>query len=357
MSEYDSDYEVRLATLGKLGGDTTKQYDSVYEIDLAILEKTGQGGGGGAVIDDNTVSTGSTYSSSKIMEVVQGAGFDVQIVEELPESGYQHTIYFVPAEEAATLDIYDEYLWVNSAWEKIGSTSIDLSNYYTSGQTDTLLEAKQDTLTAGSNVRINSANTITCAGVSAGDGINVAYNPMDNVYGVSIKAATAGSRGGVSIGDGISVDNTGHISVDTTTIQAKLTAGDNVQISGDTISATDTTYTASDFDIKDLADSTGLRTTWSAKQDALTAGTNITISGNTISADLSDYYTSGQTDNLLSTKQGTLTAGSHISISNNNEISTTGLVASTGVTTIWKGSQSDYDQLGTYDNSTLYIIQ
>jgi hypothetical protein len=30
-----------------------------------------------------------------------------------------------------------------------------------------------------------------------------------------------------------------------------------------------TTYTASSFDIKDLADSTSLRTTWNNKQDAL----------------------------------------------------------------------------------------
>jgi hypothetical protein len=30
-----------------------------------------------------------------------------------------------------------------------------------------------------------------------------------------------------------------------------------------------TTYTASSFDIKDLADSTSLRSTWSGKQDAL----------------------------------------------------------------------------------------
>lgn len=58
-----------------------------------------------------------------------------------------------------------------------------------------------------------------------------------------------------------------------------LTASDNVSISGTypdfTISAVDTTYTASDFDIKDLTDSTLLRTTWSAKQDALVSGTNI----------------------------------------------------------------------------------
>jgi hypothetical protein len=37
-----------------------------------------------------------------------------------------------------------------------------------------------------------------------------------------------------------------------------------------------TTYSATDFDIKDLADSTGLRSTWSGKQDALTTQTAYT---------------------------------------------------------------------------------
>ena len=51
--------------------------------------------------------------------------------------------------------------------------------------------------------------------------------------------------------------------------QDKLVAWDNIQIVWNTISATDTTYTAADFDIKDLADSTGLRDTWDNKQDAI----------------------------------------------------------------------------------------
>lgn len=38
---------------------------------------------------------------------------------------------------------------------------------------------------------------------------------------------------------------------------------------------TNTTYSATDFDIKDLTDSTSLRSTWSGKQDALVSGTNI----------------------------------------------------------------------------------
>ena len=48
-----------------------------------------------------------------------------------------------------------------------------------------------------------------------------------------------------------------------------LTAWENIQIIGDVISATDTKYKASDFDIKDLADVTGLRAYWNNKQDKI----------------------------------------------------------------------------------------
>lgn len=44
---YNSDYNIRLATLGEMGGDTGKTYNSVYDIDLDILRLTEQGGGGG----------------------------------------------------------------------------------------------------------------------------------------------------------------------------------------------------------------------------------------------------------------------------------------------------------------------
>ena len=94
------------------------------------------------------------------------------------------------------------------------------------------------------------------------------------------------------------------------TKQDKLIAWANIQIAADwkTISATDTTYVAWDFDIKDLADSTGLRTEWSWKQDELIAWNNIQIAA--------DWKTISATDT-------TYTAWPGISISNNNVISNT----------------------------------
>jgi hypothetical protein len=48
----------------------------------------------------------------------------------LPATGVTHTIYFVP-KAGSTNDVYDEYLYINNAWEMIGNTQVDLSNYVT----------------------------------------------------------------------------------------------------------------------------------------------------------------------------------------------------------------------------------
>ena len=53
--------------------------------------------------------------------------FAVQVSQSgLPASGNSTTIYLVP-KTAGSQDAYDEYLWVNSAWEKIGSTAVQFS--------------------------------------------------------------------------------------------------------------------------------------------------------------------------------------------------------------------------------------
>lgn len=74
MSEikYDSDYEVRLATLKKLGGDVDKHYDSVYDVDLAILEKTGgEGGSWGSITGDITEQTDLVnYVNEEVSKIV-----------------------------------------------------------------------------------------------------------------------------------------------------------------------------------------------------------------------------------------------------------------------------------------------
>lgn len=148
------------------------------------------------------------YTKEEITELLSGIKeFNVILVEQLPNTGEANTIYLIPSQDQKQENIKDEYLWINNNWELIGSTRIDLSDYVTTS----------DLATALSDYATTSELT----------------------SGLAEK-------------------------------QDALTTGENITIdSGGTISATDTTYEASDFDIKDLADSTGLREKWSSKQDAL----------------------------------------------------------------------------------------
>lgn len=125
----------------QLGGtEEDGHFEDIYQILLETLPLAHPS----AVIDDNDVSTGTTWSSSKIVSELANAGFDVQVVQELPATGDAHTLYFVPSADPQTQNIYDEYLYTNNEWEQVGSTAVDLSDYYTKTQVDTLLDDKAE---------------------------------------------------------------------------------------------------------------------------------------------------------------------------------------------------------------------
>lgn len=50
-----------------------------------------------------------------------------EVVDSLPSSGNEQTIYFVKSDSGSTNDYYDEYVWISSSstFEKIGSSQID----------------------------------------------------------------------------------------------------------------------------------------------------------------------------------------------------------------------------------------
>ena len=62
--------------------------------------------------------------------VGQITGFDFSVVQELPVSGVKGIIYLV-AHSHGDNDGYDEYIWINDGFEKLGHCDIDLSNYVT----------------------------------------------------------------------------------------------------------------------------------------------------------------------------------------------------------------------------------
>lgn len=99
---------------------------------------------------DNTVNNltnyylkTETYTQTEVNGLIsQLTSLSVEIVETLPtENISTTTIYLVNVSGTTN---YAQWMYINSAWANIGNTSVDLSNYYTKGQADTLLESKID---------------------------------------------------------------------------------------------------------------------------------------------------------------------------------------------------------------------
>lgn len=74
----------------------------------------------------------------------------LEIVQTLPTTGNAGTIYlvpvYVPSTDPPELDYYTQHIYTNSTWQEIGTTRVDLTNYYTKVEVDDLLDDKQDKL-------------------------------------------------------------------------------------------------------------------------------------------------------------------------------------------------------------------
>ena len=122
-------------------------------LDIDIYPKGNDGADGVSIIGvtvDNRRHLLCTLSNAEVIdagEVPAPEGtFDVQIVNSLPASGPVSTMYCVPlpSEEQTEIKKYEEYFYISSAWEKVGTATIDLSSYYTKIEADAITNVLDD---------------------------------------------------------------------------------------------------------------------------------------------------------------------------------------------------------------------
>lgn len=128
---------------------------------------------------DPTISDGSTnpvqnkaialklsdyYTKDQIDAIVAALDtLSLEPVEQLPtEDISTTTIYLL---ETATPGTYEQYLYLNNTWVLLGSTDVDLSNYYNKSQVDTLLLTKQAVLTFDNAPTSGSDNPVKSGGI------------------------------------------------------------------------------------------------------------------------------------------------------------------------------------------------
>ena len=87
-----------------------------------------------------------TETDSAISTAIGGIiGISFEIVTTLPASGETGVIYLI-SNSGSGQNIYDEYIWVNNAFEKIGTTAVDLSGYVQFTDLVAITNAEIDTI-------------------------------------------------------------------------------------------------------------------------------------------------------------------------------------------------------------------
>lgn len=99
--------------------------------------------------DNSSLGNGAGYTNeSKVKELISKElsgvrGFDYEVVQSLPQTGEKGKFYLIKVSEDGGNDIYDEYIYVDDKFEKIGSKAMSLDGYL---QESEIEEMSQETL-------------------------------------------------------------------------------------------------------------------------------------------------------------------------------------------------------------------
>ena len=138
----------KIEKIQKNGQDLTISNKVVnISVPVALSELTNDAGFIIKTVSDltNYYAKTQTYSKDEVNSLISNIStFNALIVSDLPTSDISTTtIYLVSKTDTESDDYYDEYLYINNAWEMIGNTKIDLSNYYTKAQTFSKTEVQE----------------------------------------------------------------------------------------------------------------------------------------------------------------------------------------------------------------------
>ena len=183
-----------------------------------------------------------TYSKAEINNKISAIPkFDIKVCEALPDSNISKTtVYLLKSSKEETNNLYDEYIYVNSKWEKLGTQTVGdiagLSQRITAAEANieqntssistinTNLTKKQNTLTAGANITISGTT------ISAKD---TTYNAATTTTAGLMSAADKTKLNGIATGaTKVTVDTT-LSTTSTNPVQNKVIATQISSITGD----------------------------------------------------------------------------------------------------------------------------
>ena len=248
-----------------------------------------------------------------IANVVQ---FDTDVLDELPETGVAGKIYFVPNNENENSNTYNEYIWVNDSFEKIGSTTIDLTGYFNDYEVT-------GTGNAVTNVSVQNGK------VSFEKGSSFLTEHPEIEASSSTGSETPDAGDNIEMVDSVQVDGNGHLvsfRTKTVTLPDKVTTATNA-------STADYAKVATNASTADYA-SSAVNATNASTADYAKDATNASTSTYARNAGTSSYASTARNDILGNeiTKFITSAEDSGASITFTRADGTTFTIAANGTT-------------------------
>lgn len=163
-----------------------------------------------------------TFTKTEVNQLIAAVKqFQYQSVSELPTASAQtmNIIYLVPGQSPTSQNVKDEYITIATtnemqetvySWEKIGTTEIDLSNYYTKTQTDSAI-------TSAINLALTDYSTTTQVGTIVSTAITTALanyytkTQVDNELAKKTDKLTMTGAGAAVEDDIMVIDENGNI--------------------------------------------------------------------------------------------------------------------------------------------------
>ena len=136
----------------------------------------------GLVSDVNNINNASTGILAQAkqytnQQIALQTHLSFSIVNDLPSSDISTSTIYLKPMGGSSPNTYEEYIYINSKWEIIGTTKTDLSDYYTKTQVDNLLNSKVDKVngkglstndyTTAEKTKLSNIDTITTSDIDA----------------------------------------------------------------------------------------------------------------------------------------------------------------------------------------------
>lgn len=139
--------------------------------------------------DDSTKIATTAWVRALINSVI-GAGiqFDFIVPQsgELPTTGQKGVFYFIPSTNSQTENVYDEFIYVNDAWEQVGSTTFNPTGYYNDYEITGSGNAVTGVSVSNGKITFTKGSTF----LTASDNIASATNASSAIYATSASSAS-----------------------------------------------------------------------------------------------------------------------------------------------------------------------